>query len=86
MCRRRYRSPYDLALIYFQVLCEMQTAMGDCGVTPPPNIGRDIMPDGIRLEPHYNLRDWIIFRDYINGLEYVHQVFSYLCKENGTNS
>ncbi|EZA52733.1 hypothetical protein X777_07114 [Ooceraea biroi] len=63
------------------VLCEIQVALVERGITQRPDITRDIMVPSIRnmdSETYRDLRDWMIFRDYMNGLEYVVQVFEYL--------
>lgn len=65
----------------FQVLCELQVALVERGVTPRPDITRDIMPPkvrAIRNETERSLRDWIVIREYMNALEYVVQAFQYL--------
>ncbi|XP_043267715.1 uncharacterized protein [Venturia canescens] len=64
------------------VLCELQVALVERGVTPRPDITRDAMSSEYRemsgQETYRNLRDWLIFRDYMNGLEYIVQVFDHL--------
>ncbi|XP_074108860.1 uncharacterized protein LOC141533733 isoform X2 [Cotesia typhae] len=63
------------------VLCELQVAMMERGVPQRGDVSRDIMPDMFRQVESItsrNTRDWIIFRDYMNGLEYVVQVFEHL--------
>ena len=51
---------------------------------PRPNVNRDRMPpeyraDDLRRDTTCRItRDWVIFRDYMNGLEYVKEVFAYL--------
>ena len=47
------------------------------------DIPREIMNDDVRdiQDTSYrNLRDWYIYRDYMNGLEYIVQSFDYLKK------
>lgn len=61
-------------------LCEIQAAMLERGVTQHENITRQIMGNELRHignSSYRNVRDWIIFRDCMNGLEYVIQVFEY---------
>ena len=44
-------------------------------------VPREIMPENVRnLEDtsYRNLRDWYIYRDYMNGLEYVVDAFNFL--------
>lgn len=62
----------------FQVLCEIQMAIVERKVTPRPDVTRDIMnEDRVLDETYRKLRDWAIFRDYMNCLEYVIEVFEY---------
>ncbi|KAL0130020.1 hypothetical protein PUN28_001955 [Cardiocondyla obscurior] len=63
------------------VLCEIQVALGERSVVPRPDVTRDVMPPDFRTTTDMtfrDLRDWLIFREYMNGLEYVIQVFSHL--------
>ncbi|XP_078047666.1 uncharacterized protein LOC144475543 [Augochlora pura] len=64
------------------VLCELQVALVERQLSSRPDVTRDIMKSELRAistsETFRNLRDWVIFRDYMNGLEYVVQVFDYL--------
>lgn len=64
------------------VLCELQVALVERQLSPRPDVTRDIMKPEFRAvsssETYRNLRDWLIFRDYMNGLEYVVQVFEHL--------
>ncbi|XP_024947461.1 uncharacterized protein LOC107274437 isoform X2 [Cephus cinctus] len=64
------------------VLCELQVALAERGVTPRADVTRDAMSSEYRFmsksATYRNLRDWLIFRDYMNGLEYVVQVFEHL--------
>lgn len=64
------------------VLCELQVALVERQLSPRPDVKRDIMRSEYRSmsssETYRNLRDWVIFRDYMNGLEYVVQVFEHL--------
>lgn len=71
--------PYDLCRV-LQTLCEIQAAMLERGVPQHENITRQIMGNELRHignSSYRNVRDWIIFRDCMNGLEYVIQVFEY---------
>lgn len=65
-----------------QVLCELQVALVERQLSSRPDVTRDIMKSEYRgmssSETYRNLRDWLIFRDYMNGLEYVVQVFEHL--------
>ena len=70
----------DLDLCLFQTLCEIQAAMLERSVIPHEDITRHIMGNDVRHTGNSsvrNLRDWVIFRDCMNGLEYVIQVFEY---------
>lgn len=52
--------------------------MIDLDVKPPKDITRDIINDETRYiddDTFRNTRDWLIYRDYMNALEYVIQVF-----------
>nr|XP_046487515.1 uncharacterized protein LOC124221492 isoform X2 [Neodiprion pinetum] len=63
------------------VLCELQAALVERGVKPRPDVTRAVMGADIRGykdESTRSVRDWVIFRDYMNGLEYIIQVFEYL--------
>ncbi|XP_034946628.1 uncharacterized protein [Chelonus insularis] len=64
------------------VLCELQVALMERGVTPRADVTREVMTPEYRAmassSTYRNLRDWLIFRDYMNGLEYVVQVFEHL--------
>ncbi|XP_066598439.1 uncharacterized protein [Prorops nasuta] len=66
------------------VLCELQVALVERGVPLRPDVTREAMTAEYRnmsnSETYRNLRDWLIFRDYMNGLEYVVQVFEHLGK------
>ncbi|XP_043581291.1 uncharacterized protein LOC122567126 [Bombus pyrosoma] len=66
------------------VLCELQVALVERQLSPRPDVSRDIMKSDIRSlassETYRRLRDWVIFRDYMNGLEYVVQVFEHLLR------
>ncbi|XP_021935783.1 uncharacterized protein LOC110837681 [Zootermopsis nevadensis] len=62
-------------------LCEIQAAMLERGVMQYENVTRQIMANELRHmgnSSYRNMRDWVIFRDCMNGLEYVIQVFEYL--------
>ena len=68
---------------YFQVLCEMEYALLQKGIQEHEleKVQRDIVPEDLRNLEHQssrNLRDWLIYRDYINGLEYVIDAFDHL--------
>lgn len=71
--------------LMLQVLCEIQVAQVERGVNPRADVGREAMPAQYRNmsdnASFRNLRDWLIFRDYMNALEYTIQVFEYLKRE-----
>jgi len=69
------------------LLCEIEYAMLQKGMKEHEleEIPRDIMPENVRhLEDtsYRNLRDWYIYRDYMNGLEYVVDAFNFLKNNN----
>ena len=69
-----------------QVLCELQVAMLEKGIFPDDDVSREIMTPDVRDiedESYRNLRDWYIYRDYMNGLEYVVHAFSHLKRKHG---
>jgi hypothetical protein len=56
------------------------------GIVPEEDVSRQIMAPDVRDiedESYRNLRDWYIYRDYMNGLEYVVHAFSHLRRKNG---
>ncbi|KAK3919377.1 hypothetical protein KUF71_008504 [Frankliniella fusca] len=66
------------------VLCEVQVAMAEQGVLQHPDVTPDIMAKSFR-DPNMNtgwrnVRDWIILRDYMNGLEYIIQLLEYFSR------
>jgi len=65
------------------VLCELQVAMLERGIEQEQDVSRDIMPDESKYmedSSYRNQRDWYIYRDYMNGLEYVIHSFDHLKK------
>lgn len=63
------------------LLCEIQVAIMERGIVMRPDVRRDIMTEAYRNNDNMTskyLRDWLIFRDFMNALEYVIQVFNYL--------
>ncbi|XP_033219441.1 uncharacterized protein LOC117174433 [Belonocnema kinseyi] len=62
------------------VLCELQVALIERAVPLRPDVPRSVMGPQFRnmTENTYrHLRDWLIFRDYMNGLEFIVQVFEH---------
>ena len=81
MLRNMSLNPTYQLLFCFQVLCELQIAMLEKGVEQNEDIGRDIMGENIRdveSDSYRNIRDWSIYRDYMNGLEYALSVFNHM--------
>jgi hypothetical protein len=78
----RYDEEFNLAEYRLKgVLCELQIAMLEKGVEQNEDIGRDIMGENIRdveFDSYRNNRDWSIYRDYMNGLEYALSVFNHM--------
>ncbi|XP_034235312.1 uncharacterized protein LOC117641792 [Thrips palmi] len=74
---------YDESLLR-NVLCEVQVAMQEQGVVQHPDVSPDIMGPAFRdptmNSTFRNVRDWIILRDYMNGLEYIIQTLEYFSK------
>lgn len=67
------------------VLCELQMAMLERDIDIGNDVSRDIMKDDVRDiqdQSYRNLRDWYIYRDYMNGLEYVIHAFDHLKKHH----
>ncbi len=65
------------------MLCEIQIAMLEKGILPDEDVGRSIMSSEVRDiqdESYRNLRDWYIFRDYMNSLEYITHALKHLSK------
>ena len=65
-------------------MCELQIAMIEKGIEHNEDVGRDIMGEDIRdveYDSYRNFRDWAIYRDYMNGLEYALTVFDHMKKE-----
>ena len=51
------------------------------GIEQHEDVGRDIMGENIRdveYDSYRNFRDWAIYRDYMNGLEYAASVFNHM--------
>lgn len=60
------------------LLCEIQVAIIERGLTMREDVRRDIMTQDFRQiedSSFRNVRDWMIFRDYMNTLQYVIDVF-----------
>ena len=66
-------------------MCELQIAMLEKGVEQNDDVGRDIMSENMRdveYDSYRNFRDWAIYRDYMNGLEYALSVFNHIKQRN----
>nr|CAI5858256.1 unnamed protein product [Callosobruchus analis] len=62
------------------VLCELQNTMCEKNIPITYNVQRDVMKEEYRRDrdaTSINPRDWIIFREYMNTLEYVLQAFQH---------
>ncbi|XP_017775080.1 PREDICTED: uncharacterized protein LOC108561586 [Nicrophorus vespilloides] len=60
------------------LLCEIQMAIIELGLSQKPDITRDLMgPDfrSITDATERNLRDWLIYRDYMSALDYTVKAF-----------
>ena len=74
-----------LCLPLLQVLCELQMAMLERGISAGEDVSRNIMSQEVRNtedSSYRSLRDWYIYRDYMNGLEYVIHAFDHLKKRH----
>ena len=64
-------------------MCELEYALIQKGVpvSELDAVPREIVPTEVRHledESYRNLRDWYIYRDYMNGLEYVIDAFNHI--------
>lgn len=69
-------------------LCEVQSFMMERSVQQHPDIHRGLMDRSVRQNSntsHRNLRDWLIYRDYMNGLEYVIEVLEHFERKYPTS-
>ncbi|XP_050449145.1 uncharacterized protein LOC126850319 isoform X1 [Cataglyphis hispanica] len=66
------------------ILCELHNAITVRPLTTPKPVQRSEMPDAYRVESFRrnetarNVRDWVCYRDYMNCLEYMEQIFYHL--------
>ncbi|KAJ8954849.1 hypothetical protein NQ318_023413 [Aromia moschata] len=62
------------------VLCDLQMVIVGSHIKTRPDVTRDVMVEEQRNLDSTNtkLRDWTIFRDYMNTLNYVHKTLSNL--------
>lgn len=61
-------------------------AMHERSVSPRPDVDREVMPQQLRQvtdSTKRNLRDWLIFRDYMIVLEYVKDVYKFFVDNPG---
>jgi hypothetical protein len=68
------------------VLCELQLAMLERGVEQNPDVTRNIMTEELRdieNDLQRNLRDWTIFRDLLNALEYTEDAMQHFASKHG---
>ena len=56
------------------VLCELKIAMLELDLEFEDGPDRDIRAEDIEDKSYRDLRDWFVFRDYINSLEYILQL------------
>ncbi|KAL7647311.1 UNVERIFIED_CONTAM: hypothetical protein RMT77_000906 [Armadillidium vulgare] len=67
------------------VLCELRHAMIQSGVTPKQEVTKDVMKEEARDidgERWRNIRDAVILREYITGLQMLHSLFSYYASDS----
>uniref|UniRef100_A0A6V7LR45 Uncharacterized protein n=1 Tax=Bracon brevicornis TaxID=1563983 RepID=A0A6V7LR45_9HYME len=69
-----------------QVLCELQVAIIERGSSPRNNVSREVMSNEYRDQMSAQttnrvIRDWLIFRDYMNGLEYIIQLLEHIRRD-----
>jgi len=67
------------------VLCELQVAMLERGIQAIKDPSRDDMPEDVRNLKYISyraIRDWFVFRDYMNILEYIIQTSTYIMGKN----
>lgn len=60
------------------LICELQTALHERQLEVPDNVDEDIIPEEYKQyndDTSKNLRDFVIYEKYLNGLEYLIQVF-----------
>ena len=73
-------------LFFLMPACLCESFCGkEKGVKPKENIRRNIMGENIRdveSDSYRNIRDWSIYRDYMNGLEYALTVFNHMKHRN----
>lgn len=55
------------------VLCEIRTALQKLGISPPAISPQHIKSSKLENQ-NLNFYDWVIFREYINQLEHIHDV------------
>lgn len=65
------------------LLCEIHNVMIEKNLTIKTKIERTVMEGKLRQpkdDTARNVRNWIIYREYLNMLEYIEQVFDHLAK------
>jgi hypothetical protein len=87
MLKPEFENDVHFHPLQFQVLCELEIAMLEKGIVQQEDveITRAIMSPEIRDiedESYRSLRDWYIYRDYMNSLEYVVHSFDHLRKKS----
>ncbi|RZF43211.1 hypothetical protein LSTR_LSTR009015 [Laodelphax striatellus] len=71
------QSLYELRM----VLCEVNTVISSFKIKMRDDIQRSIMPDEIRhlkSDTDRHIRDWLIFREYMNVMEFVLEIFTHI--------
>lgn len=81
-----FQQHFNLTEVHLKrVLCEVGTAMIEWNIIPNDNVERSIMSEqhrNMETASFRNLRDWLIFSNYMNGLQYVIEVFQYIEKNH----
>lgn len=77
-----FASEFDRAQdILKSLLCEVSSLIHECKFKKREDVPRSILPQSDRQEQNQTFRDlmhFLIFRDYLNALEYTEQVFKHL--------
>lgn len=74
----KYETFKDIKAYLKLVLSEIFTVIYECHLTLPSDITREIIPtDCVSMvdQTAIKARDWIIFREYVNMMEYIIKVF-----------
>ena len=74
-----------MILYLFQTLCTLDIILSQKGLSPTPNLNRNIMPDELRSMTSASGRDernFRILKEYVVTLEYYGDGFGYLKEES----